>query len=97
MLWQGSPEWRALAVAAFHVRKVAVYFALLLAWQLASAWRDGAGPADMAYLSGWTAGLGAAAVGILCMLAYLYARGTIYTLTNRRIVDPHRAGPAGDR
>ncbi|MFN6997976.1 MAG: molybdenum cofactor biosynthesis protein MoaE [Aquincola tertiaricarbonis] len=36
MLWQGSPQWAALAISAFHVRKVAIYFALILAWQVAS-------------------------------------------------------------
>ncbi len=29
ILWQGAPHWRALARDAFHVRGVAVYFALL--------------------------------------------------------------------
>jgi hypothetical protein len=35
--WQGSPDWRSLARHAFHVRKVAVYFALLGAVGLAFA------------------------------------------------------------
>jgi len=86
LLWQGSPQWRLLAVSAFHVRKVAVYFGLLLAWQLASAWRDGSSALDMAVLSAWTVALCAGAIAILCALAYFYARGTIYTLTSKRIV-----------
>ncbi len=86
MLWQGSPEWRALAVSVFHVRKVAVYFGLLLAWELTSAWRAGESLARMTALSASVVGLGAAAVGILCALAYFYANGTIYTLTSKRIV-----------
>lgn len=86
LLWQGSPEWRALAVSAFHVRKVAVYFALLLGWELVLAWRAGAGLPAMLSLSAWIVALSAGAVGILCLLAYFYARGTIYTLTSKRIV-----------
>lgn len=86
MLWQGSPEWRALAVSAFHARKVAVYFAIILAWQLWQAWRAGESAADMVVLAVWVAGLATTSVCILCGLAYLYARGTIYTLTTRRIV-----------
>mgnify|MGYP001809738209 CR=1 FL=1 len=86
MLWQGSPEWRRLAVEAFHVRKVAVYFGLLLSVDLASAWRDGSSLAAMLSLSAWLVAVAAAAIGILCLLAFLYARGTIYTLTTRRIV-----------
>ncbi len=86
MLWQGSPEWRALAVSAFHVRKVAVYFGVILAWQFASAYGNGAPLRDMAISSAWTVGIGMAAIAILSLLAFLYARGTIYTLTSRRIV-----------
>jgi Bacterial PH domain len=86
MLWQGSPDWLALAISAFHVRKVGVYFALLLAWEVSSAWRDHATYPELAILSAWITGLAACAIGILCLLAYLYARGTIYTLTSKRIV-----------
>ena len=31
VVWQGAPDWRSLAVQAFHVRKIAVYFAFMLA------------------------------------------------------------------
>lgn len=86
LLWQGSPEWRPLAVAAFHVRKVAVYFALLLAWDLTSASPADASLSDMLTHSAWLVGVAAGAIVILCLLAFLYARGTIYTLTTRRIV-----------
>lgn len=86
LLWQGSPEWRPLAVSAFHVRKVAVYFALLLAWDLTRAVQGGAPLAEVASHAGWLVGVAAGAVAILCLLAYFYARGTIYTLTTRRIV-----------
>ena len=86
LLWQGSPEWRPLAFAAFHIRKVAVYFALLLAWDLSSAIRTGAPLADMISHSAWLVGVASGAIGILCLLAFFYARGTIYTLTTKRIV-----------
>ncbi|QKD05287.1 photosynthetic complex putative assembly protein PuhB [Mesorhizobium loti] len=86
MLWQGSPEWRPLSFAAFHIRKVAVYFALLLAWDLTSASRAGASLAAMLSHSAWLVGVAGGAIAILCLLAFLYARGTIYTLTTKRIV-----------
>jgi hypothetical protein len=86
MLWQGSPDWKALAISAFHVRKVAVYFALLLAWKLAMASGVDATASGLVMTTLWLTGLGATSVGILALLAYYYARGTIYTLTNKRIV-----------
>ena len=41
VLWQGRPEWRGLALRAFHVRMVAIYFALLAVWRVASGLMDG--------------------------------------------------------
>jgi len=85
MLWQGSPQWRALAVQAFHIRKVAIYFGLILALKWLAAW----GSTSIHDLMVWSAGLlavGLVAIGLLALLAYLYARGTIYTLTTKRFV-----------
>jgi hypothetical protein len=86
MLWQGSPDWKALAISAFHVRKVAIYFALLLAWKLSTAGGADATASGLAMTALWLTGLGVASVGILALLARFYARGTIYTLTSKRIV-----------
>jgi hypothetical protein len=78
MLWQGSPEWKRLALTAFHVRAVGVYFALLAAWGLLS----GGSLAGVVA----TGAAGVAAVGLLCLLAWLSARSAVYTITDRRIV-----------
>jgi len=86
MLWQGAPRWRSLAVQAFHVRKVAVYFALLAAFQAAAALADGDTLATALAASSWLAVLGVIAVSTLTLLAWLAARGTMYTLTDRRVV-----------
>ncbi|MGF7162916.1 hypothetical protein FHS85_004574 [Rhodoligotrophos appendicifer] len=86
MLWQGSPDWFALAVSVFHIRKIAAYFGIILIWQCAREWNDGATVAGLLATSGILAGIGAAAIGILCLLAFFYARGTIYTLTTKRVV-----------
>jgi len=86
MLWQGAPRWRSLAVQAFHVRKVAVYFVLLAAFQAAAVLADGSTLAEAAVASSWLVVLGVAAVALLATLAWLAARGTVYTLTDRRVV-----------
>lgn len=78
ILWQGAPDWKRLALTAYHVRGVAFYFALLLAWGLLS----GAGLLGI----GLTLAAGLAAVGVLALLAWASARTTIYTITNRRVV-----------
>lgn len=86
LIWQGAPDWRLLAVEAFHLRKVAIYFAIVAAWQWSSAMADGASFLE-AGASLRALGLSAAgALSILAGLAWLYARTTVYTLTSKRIV-----------
>ncbi len=81
LLWQGKPLWRSLARHAFHVDKVAIYFAILLFVQVA---------VDRSKTSHWTslvlAILGLVAVAILTFFAWVNARTTLYTITNQRIV-----------
>ena len=77
ILWQGAPTWRGLAIAPFHLRAVAGYFAVLAASGLIAGSQLGAAI---------TAGLGAIGVAVLAALAWLCARTTVYTITNRRAV-----------
>jgi hypothetical protein len=86
VLWQGAPDWRVLARTALHVRKFALYFALLLGWQLTTALADGRTLADTL---GATAVLGVMALlalGLLAGFAWLAGRTTIYAFTTQRIV-----------
>ncbi len=86
ILWQGSPDVRSLARRAFHVRKLAVYFAVLLGWRVASGFIAGKSLVAVAVSSIWFVPLALAAVGLPALLAWLYARTTVYTITNRRVV-----------
>lgn len=86
LLWQGSPDWRALARELLHLRGLSVYFALLLAWRGVSALADGRTPAQAATAVAGLLGLSLVAVGLLTLLTWLVARTTVYTLTDRRVV-----------
>ena len=86
LVWQGSPEWRSLAVHAFHVRKVIVYFVLLAIWSVTSAWIDGRTLAEALSSIVWVAPMALAAVALLGTLAWLSARTTVYSITSRRLV-----------
>lgn len=86
LLWQGRPSARGLARQNFHVFGVAMYFLALLIWRaLSVAAEPGNGLAE---------GLSAASVlvmpflsaeAVLLLLAWGYARSTIYTLTSARL------------
>lgn len=86
LLWQGSPDWRMLARQAFHTRALSVYFALLVVWQVAHVARSGDPVLEMVKALGWTVGLSAVALGLVLTLAWLTARTTVYTLTDKRVV-----------
>ena len=86
ILWQGKPEWLGLAVRAFHIRKVAIYFALLVAWRGIAAHADGMAVAAASRQMAWIALLGLACMAVLALLAWAYSRSTIYTVTTKRIV-----------
>lgn len=86
ILWQGSPDWHALARTAFHTRLFAVYFLALACAALASAFTSGVQQlADLTGVAITIAG-GVVGFGLINVLAWASARSTIYTLTNRRIV-----------
>ena len=86
MLWQGSPRWQDLAVHAFHARKVIWYFAglTLLAGVLRIAEGDSMAVAILPFQ--WLMPMGLVAAALLCGLAYLSARTTVYTITTKRVV-----------
>jgi len=86
VLWQGAPDWRSLARRAFRIRVIAAYFGLLIAWRVAGGLVNGhtLGFAAASGLSGLV--LGTVATGMFCTFAWLIARTTVYTITNRRVV-----------
>ncbi|MFM1987373.1 MAG: putative photosynthetic complex assembly protein PuhB [Pseudomonadota bacterium] len=86
IVWQGAPEVRALALRVFHVRKVAIYFAIVGAVQVASALADGDTVRQAAAGLATLSALAAVAVGLLWTMAWLSARTTLYTVTDRRVV-----------
>ena len=82
VIWQGKPEWRALALHAFHARKIALYFGILALWRVASAFVDGDAATSAAISMLWLLLLGCAAVGVLTLMAWLSSRATTYTITS---------------
>jgi hypothetical protein len=86
IVWQGAPAWRPLAVRAFHVRKIAAYFVLLAALHVGLGVADGGSLSGAIQGASWLVMLGVAAVALLGLLAWLYGRTTLYTITNERLV-----------
>jgi hypothetical protein len=86
VIWQGKPSFTGLALRAFHIREVAVYFGLLLIWRLWSNWARGT-PAGEAVMSAlWLIAPAVSAIAVLAGLAWLFRRAACYTITSSRVL-----------
>jgi len=86
VLWQSGPSWRGLARHAFYIRLVTVYFALLVGWRVLGSMLSGH---DLRYATVSAAScvlLGGLGIALFCLFAWLIARTTTYTITQKRIV-----------
>jgi hypothetical protein len=86
IIWQGSPDVAALASSAFHIKKLTIYFAVLI---IACAWpalEEGAGVMAVLLSIKWIAPLAFVGLGSIWLMAYMTSRTTVYTLTNKRVV-----------
>lgn len=85
VLWQGRPDARILALRVLHVRKVAIYLGLMLAWFAIADFAPSHWERTLAGLLCLTLMAGVA-ISALILFAVLVSRSTVYTLTDRRVV-----------
>jgi len=84
ILWQGRPDAWALARQAMALRWIAAYFGVLMIWRFAAS-SQMMDPAQALASTLPFAVLGLATVAILTGIAWVLARTTVYTITNRRV------------
>ena len=89
ILWQGAPDWRTLARTALHTHLVGGYFGLLAVWNIGSGLASGKSLGQAVTAGVLTLVAGAVAIGLLTFYAWLAARSTVYTMTNKRFVLRH--------
>ncbi|NEV80375.1 PH domain-containing protein, partial [Rhodopseudomonas sp. BR0C11] len=81
VIWQGKPTYKGLAIRSFHMRAVAIYFVLLIAWKAWSNWSNGQSPAEALTSASMLLIPAAAGLGLLALLVWLFRRATCYTIT----------------
>lgn len=86
ILWQGSPRWWSLTNRALHLRTLSIYFALMVAWSVATAATSGNSLGEAAVASGTSIGLALLCLGVLVLIGRALSKAAVYTITNRRIV-----------
>jgi hypothetical protein len=86
LLWQGSPDWRVVALRVFHVRKIAFYFSLLILWQLGRGFLGEIPLREAIPYVTVVAALGIIAIALFVGIAWGIERTTIYSITSKRVV-----------
>jgi hypothetical protein len=86
ILWQGAPRWTRLAADAFHIRAVSGYFVIMFGLRIATGLQHGEAPGAVLASAALASPPAFLAVGLLALFAWLYARTTVYTITNKRVV-----------
>jgi hypothetical protein len=82
IVWQGRPDWRAMARTTFKTRWVALYFVTFFLAHLGLSLRD-----HQSLQRVWMGlGLAVACLAILYFLAWLNAGAAMYTITSKRVV-----------
>ncbi|MEO9863340.1 MAG: photosynthetic complex putative assembly protein PuhB [Yoonia sp.] len=84
ILWQGAPNPRALAREAWGIRWVMGYFVLLAVWRIGVSSTQVSLTQSMAHGIPFVI-IGGIACAIIYGIAYMQAKSTVYTLTNKRV------------
>ncbi len=86
LLWQGAPDWRAMARDVFHIRGLAAYFAVIVGWCSVSAAMAGTPPLEVALSTARLLALAAVPLALIALYAWMVGRATTYTITSARVV-----------
>ena len=86
VLWRGKPDWRHLALDAFYAPWVLLYFVGIGTWHLSTTLHDGGSRADALAAASVVIIPLVISLSLVVLLAWLSARSTVFTLTDRRIV-----------
>ena len=86
IIWQGSPDWRTLAVQVMYIRAIAIYFAAMLLWRSGTVLGETSNVLSALQSIALPLPLALLALGLLAMFAKLTSQTTVYTITNQRVV-----------
>lgn len=86
ILWQAQPGTLSFAVHVFHIRFVAAYLVIMVAWRMAARASAGAPASELQAIATSGAVLGGVGLLLVMGLAWVIARSAIFTLTEKRIV-----------
>lgn len=86
VLWQRSPVWQPFSRRAFVLDKIALYFLIIILWVAGSAYFDNGSLLAVVRALTWSLPPAIGVLAVLGFIAWLYARTSVYTITNKRVV-----------
>jgi hypothetical protein len=86
VLWQQAPAWRPFSRRVFLLDKIAIYFLIIIAWVAVSAYLQDGGMIAVARALSWSVPPALGVLGMIALVAWLYARTSVYTITSKRVV-----------
>jgi hypothetical protein len=89
LLWQGSPLWTSHLVHSYHLRKIGIYFAVLLVWRVLAGLSESQATDTIVRGCLLIGGMGVFVAVVLSAVAYYSARTTVYTVTSERFMIRH--------
>jgi hypothetical protein len=85
VIWLDSPDWKSFALRVFHLKALTIYFAILVAANVAWMASNGGLGAEMLASTVRVLTLSVVALALFATLAWLMAKSTTYAITNRRV------------
>ena len=86
ILWQGSPNTRALAERGFHMKTLSIYFGVILLLRAATVVAQGGSVLDAVIAATWLLPAAVGALAMIGLMAWFASRTAVYTITDRRVV-----------
>lgn len=86
ILWQGSPDVKAILLRVFHIKAILIYFSLILLYQITTGIVEGEAASAIFFSSLRIAIFSTIGLSLIALLAYLIASTAVYTITNKRVV-----------
>ncbi len=85
VIWLDSPDWKSFALRVFHMKALAIYFTIAIAFNILWMVANGSPTADVVVSTARLVPLSLLALALFALVAWLMAKSTTYAITNHRV------------
>ena len=85
VIWLDSPDWKSFALRVFHIKALAIYFTIAIAFNILWMVANGSPTADVLVSTARLVPLSLLALVLFTLVAWLMAKSTTYAITNHRV------------